>query len=304
MELGGLQEHDDRHDGEEPDDGRCRVEARPATGIRREPLPHPVDEGRHEQRDGCREQHERGERGHDQPPEAPRLDGRDVGGALDDDVSEEPGQEEPAAGTDRRATAIAPARRRNCSTRALHVNSRRFDMFSRQVSRSRRTGAVEPAGGGHHDRVVEARREPGRLPLRKERHLAEAARLPDRERERAAGASDTRKSGRCVQRRASANATSGPPRNSAFAGFSVSATPADDPREHRLAVREGAKRADGERDRHEHGDGRGKVGLLRQSERLGEELVGTMDTCDRLRTSMKPPISVSLPSCRRKASLP
>ena len=134
----------------------------------------------------------------------------------------------PAAGTERRATAIAPARGRNCSTRALHVNSRRFDMFSRHVSRSRRTvrssqlaadtmtGSSSPAAS----RIASPWAKSGTSPRPRAFQSVSAT---------SAGASDTRKSGRCVQRRASANATSGPPRNSALAGLNASATPANVP---------------------------------------------------------------------------
>ena len=118
----------------------------------------------------------------------------------------------------------------------------------------------------------EPRREPGRLPLGEERHLAEAAGLPDREREK-------RRSQRHEEERQMRPATGErerherPAEEQRVGRLERERDARERPREHRFAVREGAQRADGERDRDEHGDDRGKVGLLRQPERLREKLV-------------------------------
>ena len=172
---------------------------------------------------------ERGQRGHDQPPEAPGLDRSRRRGALHDDEPEEPGEEEPG-GRHRPAgdrDRCRPAGR-NWITRALQVNSRRFDMFCCHVSSSRRTVRSNQLVAETPDRVAEPGGKPHCLSLREERHLAEAPRLPDRQRDECGGERRDEEQ-RCVQRRARASATSGPARNSAFAGLSASATPANVP---------------------------------------------------------------------------
>ena len=109
-------------------------------------------------------------------------------------------------------------------------------MFCFQVSKSRWTVRSNHDVDRRHDGVAEARSEP-RLALREERHLAEPLRLPDREREERGSERDGEEAAMPPKRRASRNASSGPPRKSAFAGFSASATPANVPASDGLAVR-------------------------------------------------------------------
>ncbi len=145
-------------------------------------------------------------------------------------------------------------------------------MFCFQVSKFEVHRAVEPRRHRGDGRIA---RSGGELHLleREERHLAEALRLPDRQREerrpeRGREEPRVRRSGGRAGRRAA-----GPPRKSAFAGFSASATPANVPARTASRQRSRLERAHGERGGDEHRDHRREVRLLGEAERLRKELV-------------------------------
>ena len=109
--------------------------------------------------------------------------------------------------------------------RALKVNSRRFDMFCFHVSKSMSkvrsthdsasTGSPSPAAS-----VVELWAKSGTVPSPFDFQIVSAT---------SAGTSAIPKRTACRQRRARTKATAGARRNSALAGFSARATPANVP---------------------------------------------------------------------------
>ena len=143
-------------------------------------------------------------------------------------------------------------------------------MFCFQASKSRFTVR------SNHDvtergRVADARG--GELLLGEERYLAEALRLPDRQREeRGAERGGEEHRVRATAGRAGRRAP-GPPRKSDVRRLERERDAGERPGEDRLAVRARLERAHGERGGDEDRDDRREVRLLREPERLRQELV-------------------------------